>query len=101
MGFENITALVLETLEMKPDTRNDDYLLWLEILQVKGFPTGCVSAYCLLSTAKIAKLPSFETVSRARRKLQAEYPNLRASPETQTARAELEEEYKEYARQDV
>ena len=98
----NITKLVKTILENHPETRDDDYLLWLKVLwsvQYCDIPDYMNMPVCkFLECAKYMKFPHYETVSRARRKLQEKYPELRASEETQAARARLEEEYREYAR---
>lgn len=108
MRLMNITKLVKEILEYIPSTRDDDYLLWLKVLEITATAVEynatfahCITLNDFLSTAKYSNYPHFETVSRARRKIQENYPELRASAETQAARSELEEQYKEYAKTNV
>lgn len=91
--------LVKTILETHPETRDDDYLLWLKVLEVtcerdpKPLTVGE-----FLKCVKCSSFPHFETVSRSRRKAQEKYPKLRGTAETQAARAELEEEYIAFAR---
>lgn len=81
-----------------PDSRNDDCVLISLVVEklnpaIKGLKFNFV-----LENSKILGLPSFKTIERNRRKLQRKYPELRADKEVENARAELEEEYKEFAR---
>ena len=105
MRIKNIANIVGTVLEFYPETRDDDYLLWLEVLRQTQFPEVCdvlsMPVNRFLTIARYTHYPQFETVSRARRKLQAQRPELRATPETQAARAEMERKYREYARADV
>lgn len=100
MKPNNITSLVKGILEGFPETREDDYLLWLRVMQFSDFPTD-MNILIFLETAKYMKYPHYETVSRVRRKLQGAYPELKATAETRAARAKLEEQYREYARTNV
>lgn len=101
----NKTTLVKTILTHFPQTRDNDYLLWLKVLETA---THCdyidflnMPVKQFLSWVKYMKAPHYETVSRTRRKLQEHYPELRASAETQAARDELEEEYRQFARTSV
>ena len=89
----NIKETVKMFLEEYPNTRDDDYLLWLRVLefaaardQIPSFSKS-VTLGAFLSTAKCCKYPHYETVSRVRRKLQEQYPSLRATAKTEKARA--------------
>ena len=100
----NITETVKTILEDKPSTRDDDNLLWLEVLRAavrnRKYGSQMVDltlAYVLTSIHRLG-LPSFESVSRARRKLQEKYPELRGTRAVQEKRKEREAVYEEYAR---
>lgn len=104
MNLLRTSEVVRGILESKPEARDDDYLLWLLVIQEvcaierrEDF-TQHMSVENFLSAVKYADCPSFLTVSRARRKLQARYPYLRATEETRVAREEYEEHYRRYAR---
>lgn len=91
-------ALVKSILENKKDTRNSDMLLYLEIAktrnpQVLNYTFGSV----LLWLDKL-NLPPFESVRRARQKVQAECPWLASCEEVQNYRAENEATFREFAR---
>lgn len=81
-----------------PNTRSDDGLLVSKVMEklnpsVKGLKFNFV-----LENRKALGLPSFETVTRARRKLQEKYPRYKAADDVANARAVLEEEFKAFAR---
>lgn len=104
MKLVNTKEVVHDILKRFPETRNDDYLLWLKVLEnvaerhnIPDF-TKTMTVGVFLQMAKCSKFPQFETVSRIRRKFQEQYPDLRGSVEVQEARAELEQDYREFAR---
>ncbi len=107
MELEKTTHIVKSILEQYPHTRDDDYLLWLRAIEIaaarENMPTlpHSVTLAAYLTAAKCSRFPHFETVSRVRRKLQEQYPELRGTPRTRVARAKAEEEYRKYARKDV
>ena len=99
-----ITKLVKTILEEKPETRDNDNLLWLESVRtvVRDFKYGnkmteLTFAYVLKNIHSLG-LPSFESCSRARRKLQEKYPELRGTEYAKRKRTEREKVYREYAR---
>jgi hypothetical protein len=51
----------------------------------------------VLLNRKALNIPSYESVGRARRKLQEDHPDLRARPEVEERRAELAYEFKAMA----
>lgn len=90
-----IEDLVKEILIKNPKTRNDDfeliaeyyYQLCPEILNMKF-------SYVFLGHKELG-LPSFESITRARRKVQAKYQEL-ANEKTKQKRKYLENEYREF-----
>ena len=102
----NTTKLVKKILEEQPETRNDDNLLWLEAIRETAYEKDCVYALdfgiaSLMRNIRFLGLPSFESVSRARRKLQEKYPELRGTEKTRRIRAEREKTFEEYARNGI
>lgn len=99
----NTTDLVKTILTEKPETRDDDYLLWaetiLETIRKREYPYiyDLTLLYTLKHIHKMG-LPPFQSVSRARRKLQAKYPELRGSDRARRGRAKKEKTFKEYAK---
>lgn len=90
-----LETLVYKVLNKYPKTRDDDFELVL-----KTYSTLCPSILeknfgSILKEHKEYDLPSFESITRARRKVQAQYNEL-ASQKTLIKRQELEEEYRNY-----
>ncbi|WP_304068624.1 hypothetical protein [Megamonas hypermegale] len=90
---------VKNKLETKPATREDDFLLILytyDQLTEKDIIT-MPFGQALIEHRELG-LPSFETVTRCRRKLQDKYQWLRPSEEEQAIRHAEEQEFLDYAR---
>ena len=96
------TKIVRELLENIPATRDDDNLLWWKTLEITGnfyeIPVGKLTVEYVLTRIYEMRLPTFETVSRARRKLQEKYPHLKGSEGARKRRREKELLFEEYAR---
>ena len=93
--MKTIENEVKKVLEKYPETRNSDMALFAKIAELRGYggvPIQCLNRY------KSFDIPNYDTVGRARRKLQSKYQNLRAVKEVEDARAERELEFREYAR---
>lgn len=91
--YEN---LVHSILLRHPATRGDDKLLYYWVLSEEGYNTGITLYSFLLGTGNF---PNYDSISRARRKLQAQYPELRPPKGDQIRREEAEQEYIDYARE--
>lgn len=81
-----------------PNSRNDDGLLISKVMEkinpsIKGLKFNFV-----LENINALGLPSFETITRARRKLQEKFPRYKADEKIKNARDELEKEFREFAR---
>ena len=95
--LKTMEKVVLQILEEKPATRKDDYVLMLEVCN-KLCPDVLYHEFrTALYCHNALKIPSWETVSRCRRKIQAKRPDL-DERETRKRRNEEEELYREYAR---
>ena len=91
------TKHVTEMLESIPETRSSDAVLYTEICR-KLNPAALNEPFGAMITRLADKgLPPFESVRRARQKVQAKREDLRAADEVELFRAENEEEYCEYA----
>ena len=82
MRVRNIAKLVKYILERNPATRNSDYTLWLEVLKEYTAFRGCSALLRSWTVEDFLAhghtlVPCFESVSRARRKIQAKYPELK------------------------
>lgn len=96
--LKHITDIVKDVLINKPETRNSDFALYREVCRrinpaVMGMPFGSV-----LNCHKELNLPSFESVTRARRKIVEKNPSLAGDSDVEAVRTEKEEEFKEYAK---
>jgi len=98
MDFKNTTNLVKDILIKNPLTRDSDPHLYIEVMmRLNPNATKMPFAMVLRNLTDLG-LPLYDTVTRARRKVQAEYPELQGTERVKKFRAELEEEYKEYSR---
>lgn len=90
-------AKVKAILEQNEDSRNDDMLLYLGVCDacVKG--AGAMPFARIMAEHRQLGLPPFESVRRARQKLQADCPELAGSPLVRRRRAAQEQVYRCYA----
>lgn len=103
--LKTITALVRAFLETDKQCRNSDSFLYLKILEFygkkKGIDIHSISIPYFLLNLKGMGFPPFESVRRARQKLQEHNPELAACEAVADSRAFNEEEYKKYAKEKV
>jgi len=97
--LETIAAVVKNILIDFPETRNSDELLYLKVCQhfnpsIALFPFGTV-----LPNYKTYDLPSWKSVERSRRKVQASHPELASNRKIKQLRTEQEAEYKQFAKE--
>lgn len=101
----NVTALVKSILEQDQRARNSDSFLYLRVLKhietEQREKLNGVTVFDFLLNLQGKVYPCFESVRRARQKIQREYPELSASEEVQAYRAENEALYHEYARSEI
>ena len=101
LDLKNTTALVKSILEQDKQCRNSDGILYLKVLSVigskKGIDLGSMSVPYFLLNLHGTAFPPFESVRRARQKVQARYPELAASEAVEGFRAENELVFKAYA----
>lgn len=94
--------IVQEILEQEERARNSDSYLYLQVLyhvgQVKGIDVNAMSVTKFLSERNALGFPCFETVSRCRRKLQAEHPELAPNKAVKGYRDVNERVYREYSK---
>ena len=95
-------ALVKTILEQYPKARNSDSFLYLKLLGViadkEGMDMGRIPVTTFLLNMSAWKFPPFESVRRARQKLQREFPELSASKEVQECRDDNIPVYEAFAR---
>lgn len=86
--------LVKSILENVPETRDDDFALIYEVAKEFGWG-GCAFGQAL-TLWRDRGCPSFEAITRARRKVQETRPELRSEERIAEIRAEQETEYREF-----
>jgi hypothetical protein len=95
------TNIVKKLLEVNPQTRNSDSYLYLKVLGVieeaNNINVNHVPVKKFLTHMAEWGFPPFESVRRARQKLQNKHPELSADPEVQAFRDENEKAVWEYA----
>ena len=98
MELKKIKDLVIETLKQGETFRENDDQLYYAII-VKILPAtesgliGDMPMRSFFANRKSLGLPTFESVSRCRRKAQEEFPELRPCEKVQAARLKQEEEF--------
>lgn len=89
-----VHQLVYDTLKNNPETRTDDFILIREVLSY--WLSGEMSIDSLFLNHKQLGIPSFETITRCRRKIQEQFPEL-VNAEVEELREQEEGEYVHYA----
>jgi hypothetical protein len=77
-------------------TRDDDMLLWAIFLHMNGYVKPEEKFFDVVPKARERGLPSYESITRARRKVQEKEPSLRGKRYVQRMKAESE--YHDYYR---
>jgi len=102
LDLKNTTALVKSILEQDKQCRNSDSFLYLKVLSVtakqKGIDLEKMTVPYFLLNLHGAGLPPFESVRRARQKIQEHNPHLAACEAVEGFRTENEAAFREYAR---
>lgn len=89
MNFNKTEDVVRHVLKNKPETRKNDFLLVKETYDYYGNTELSFSDFCKKAVDNC--IPSFETVTRLRRKIQSENPEIYGDSETIIKRQENEE----------
>ena len=92
--LENVIKPILEN---QPQTREDDFLLYAEVIKEYRPDLLSVSAQQFLLWHKELKVPNIKSVERARRKVQEKHPEL-ATERAKRRRATEQEAYMQYGR---
>ena len=95
--LSTLTKEVKEALEKYPKTRDDDMFLYGCILKVECPEVLHMEVRDMLHRHKELKVPSLESVTRCRRKIQEEFPQLKSKLNKTTE----EEKYIQYSRENV
>ena len=96
-----VEEIVKHILTEQPETRADNFLLISEVYSYIDSrvddPLFPLSFTQLMKNHAHYNLPSFESITRARRKLQAENEDLQPDVEVRRMRVNLKKPYMEYA----
>ena len=97
--IESIAKQVKQILIDYPETRNNDYLLWIKFIELctDKSPLLVESFRYIVENLRELGIPNFETIGRARRKVQEKNPDLNATESTQKHREEREVAFREFA----
>ena len=100
--LNNVKRRVKAILEAKPETRNSDNLLYLEVMKQIAKEIGedieSVPMVTFIEQLSNSPYPPFESVRRTRQKVQAEHPELKADEVVQLFRTEMEFAYEDFVR---
>ena len=96
--IKSTEALVKKILEKSKKARNSDDYLYVRVIK-ELYPNALKYPFewVMLNIRKY-DLPCYETVSRERRKIQAEHPELWSNKTVRRFRREAEKDFEEYAR---
>lgn len=97
-NIKQTQEVVREVLEEYPETRNSDDLLYVKVCARINAVAVNLPFHRVFLNRKELSIPPFESVRRARQKLQAQRPDLAGCDEVETHRTMLEETYRDYAR---
>ena len=93
-----VEDIVYQVLKEVPEARKDDFVLVAEVYnRIQPLIFNVPFNQVMLAHKELG-LPYFESISRARRRLQSIFEELRPSQEVQEARLEEQLIYREYAR---
>ena len=93
-----VTPKVFDVLKKFPETRSSDKELILIVYQ-KYYGITPLSTFN--SVMKRKDLPSFESIRRARQRIQEYYPDFRAKEPVESKRIAEQEDYIEYSREEL
>lgn len=99
IDFKTLKTIVRNVLILNQKTRSDDFILIGEVIKNLGI-TGLITLNQLIEHHNELEIPSFESITRARRAIQEKEPWLQAPVEVQQERALEEEQAREMFRND-
>lgn len=104
MKHKNLESMVLKTMQRYEATRSDDFVLIYVVYRENAihkeicFNMPLTDSFCnMMMNHKKYGFPSFESVTRTRRKIFETHPELKPKKITKE-RKKAEEEYKEYSK---
>lgn len=95
--MDNIYDCVKSILEHDDKARGDDAVLYVKMCKLKNPDVLSMPFYVVMQRSRELGLPAFESVSRARRKVQSDFEYLKPSERICEARSEQEQMMFEWA----
>lgn len=96
--IKKVSDVVKHVLRTVPESRSNNNLLYYCVCEAMNHKALVMPFGTIFLNLEEYHLPNPETVTRARRKLQAEYPELSANDEMARYRGTQEQKFKEYAK---
>lgn len=90
--------LVFEILQRSKESRNSDDILYINVCEAVNPIASAMPLSKVLRNRKEYGIPNYESVRRARQKLQAEHPELAAVSDVEAGRMLCEQTYREFAK---
>jgi hypothetical protein len=94
--LRKLEEVIKPILEAKPQTREDDFLLYAEIIKEYDPELLGASVELFFVKHKALNVPNLKSIERARRKIQEKHPHL-ASERAKRKRAEEQAKYIAYS----
>ncbi len=88
---KNLTEIIEEVLRQDPAARNDDSYLYCKVCKAVNPAAMDMPFKAVIISPKMYGLPGYDTVTRLRRKIQAELEELEASEQVLAWRRERED----------
>ena len=95
--LQKVEEIVERVLDRLPVTRDDDFLLIYNVYKYLNEETAFMDFRRIMRDHKVLGLPSFESITRARRKIQSENPELSPSKKAKKVRQDEERAFRSYA----
>ena len=99
--IESVADTVRDILELYPATRDNDNILYYYVIKehcdINGIDIDIMSVTAFLFHMREYGFPPFETVRRARQKIQHDHPELASSKYIQKIRKQEEDAYYNYS----
>ena len=95
--LKKLEDVIKPILKEQPQTREDDFLLYAEIIKAYNPKLLQISARTFLVCHKELKIPNIKSIERIRRKIQEKCPEL-ASERAKRKRAKEEQAYIAYSK---
>ena len=94
--FSKLENLIVKILRQDIESRNSDNRLYVAVIDSLVTNGSSMSVKDLFLNQKKLGIPPYESVSRCRRRVQSDYPELRGNNDIVKARRQKETEFKDY-----